>query len=57
MSAATQEYDMNTKHIFATATVATVLALSAPAYAGRLGGAGSLGGNLGGNLSGFAGPS
>jgi hypothetical protein len=42
---------MNTKHTFSIATVAAVLALTSPAYAGHLGGAGMLGGNFGGNSS------
>jgi len=46
MSASTQEYDMNTKQLFAGTAVATVLALASPAYAGLLGGAGGLGGTL-----------
>src|ERR1700730_7308284 len=53
MSASTQEYDMNTKQLFAGAAVATALALASSAYAGQLGGIGSLGGNLGGNLRGM----
>src|SRR5580692_10851874 len=57
MSAATQEYEMNTKQIFAGVTAAVVLALASPAYAGLVGGGagGSLGGGLTGNLSGFGG--
>src|ERR1700677_2488327 len=44
LSAGTQEYDMNNRHLLAAAAV---LALTAPAYAGHLGGMGSLGGSLG----------
>jgi hypothetical protein len=57
MSASTQEYDMNTKQLFAGAAVATALAWASSAYAGQLGGIGSLGGNLGGNLGGMGGAS
>jgi hypothetical protein len=57
MSAAIQECDMNTKQIFAGVSAAVVLALTSPAYAGLVGGAGSLGGGLNGNLSGFGGRS
>jgi hypothetical protein len=57
MSASKQEYDMNTKQLFAGAAVATALALASSAYAGQLGGIGRLGGNLGGNLSGMGGAS
>src|ERR1700716_1109922 len=53
MSASTQEYDMNSKQLLLGTAVATVLALTSPAYAGLLGGAGGgLGGNLGGGLGG-----
>src|SRR5580700_8385346 len=55
MSASTQEFDMNGKQLILGAAVATVLALTSPAYAGHLGGAGALGGSLGGNLSGAGG--
>ena len=48
---------MNTKQIFAGVSAAVVLALTSPAYAGLVGGAGSLGGGLNGNLSGFGGRS
>jgi hypothetical protein len=55
MSAATSENDMKTRHIFSVVAVAAVLTLTSPAYAGRLGGAGSFGGNLAGNSSGIGG--
>src|ERR1700728_2548634 len=55
MSASTQEFDMNSKQLILGAAVATVLALTSPAYAGHLGGAGALGGSLGGNLGGAGG--
>jgi hypothetical protein len=44
LSAGTQEYDMKNRHVLAAAAV---LALTAPAYAGHLGGMGSVGGSLG----------
>src|SRR5450755_2181169 len=46
---------MKTKHTFAIATVAAVLALTSPADAGHLGGGGMLGGNFGGNSSSIGG--
>jgi hypothetical protein len=55
MSASTQEFDMNSKQLILGAAVAAVLALTSPAYAGHLGGAGALGGSLGGNLGGAGG--
>ena len=48
---------MSSKQLLVGAAVATVLALASPAYAGLLGGAGSLGGGLGGNLGGNLGGS
>jgi NAD(P)H-dependent FMN reductase len=59
MSAATQEYEMNTKQIFAGVSAAIVLALTSPAYAGLVGGGagGNIGGGLNGNLPGFGGRS
>src|SRR5271155_1319905 len=55
MSATTQEFDMNSKQLILGAAIATVLALTSPAYAGHLGGAGALGGSLGGSLGGAGG--
>jgi hypothetical protein len=55
MSASTQEFDMNSKQLILGAAVATVLALTSPAYAGHLGGAGAFGGSLGGSLGGAGG--
>jgi hypothetical protein len=57
MSAATQEYEMNTKQVFAGFSAAMVLALASPAHAGLLGGSagGNVGGGLAGNLGGFGG--
>jgi hypothetical protein len=57
MAAATQEYEMNTKLIFAGISAAMVLALASPAHAGLLGGGagGNVGGGLAGNLGGFGG--
>jgi hypothetical protein len=48
---------MQTKHMIAGATAATILAMAAPAHAGLLGGAGGgFGGSLGGGLGGLRGP-
>lgn len=47
---------MNTKHILTGVSAAVILALTSPAHAGLMGGAGgSLGGGLNGNLNGFGG--
>ena len=47
MSAAQQEYDMNTKQIMASAGLATILAAGVSAHGLLGGGAGSLGGGSG----------